>query len=294
MLDSGITVVIPTYNRSNLISLSLDSLLNQTLDGGLYEVIVVDDGSTDDTQKVVEEYSGRMNVKYFYQKDEGFRAAKARNIAISNARFSICVFFDSGMLAEEQLLKKHFDVHRKYQSLALIGLAFCFDGYETKCEKSVRSIIGSMPLSEAIYEIEKNSVYQDCRMDYLKKHRFSLSHTSIPWLLFWTCHTSVSTKSLIDIGGFDENFNCWGGEDVELAIRLHQNGVPFKVIESAKAIHYPHEKVLSERQRDSLKNCQYIHKKHNTPESYLLSLGFYTWSELIEKVNADSDCVSTA
>lgn len=62
-----VSVVIPTYNRSALIGRSIDSALNQTV--APYEIIVVDDGSTDDTQKVLQRYSDK--IRYLYPENSG-------------------------------------------------------------------------------------------------------------------------------------------------------------------------------------------------------------------------------
>ncbi|WP_232313031.1 glycosyltransferase [Enterovibrio coralii] len=76
-----ISIVIPTYNRSKLLSHTLTSLVEQTLPAECFEVIVIDDGGSDDSEFVAKSFSDRLNVKYFWQEDKGFRAGKARNVA---------------------------------------------------------------------------------------------------------------------------------------------------------------------------------------------------------------------
>ena len=68
-----ISVVIPTFNRSNILRRCLDCLDSQAFPQDQFEVIVVDDGSSDDTRDVVEEFEKkkRMNLKYLYQKNQG-------------------------------------------------------------------------------------------------------------------------------------------------------------------------------------------------------------------------------
>lgn len=74
-----VSVIVPTYNRAKLLSRTLDALHAQTFRS--YEILVVDDGSTDDTPGVVSRYGG---VRYFRQPNKG--PAAARNLAIQNAR----------------------------------------------------------------------------------------------------------------------------------------------------------------------------------------------------------------
>jgi glycosyltransferase involved in cell wall biosynthesis len=106
------SVVIPTYNRSRLLSYTLDSMVGQSLDPYQFEVLVVDDGSNDDTQDVVAQYRSRLNLRYFYQEDLGYRAAAARNIGIMHAETSVCVFVDSGVLLHSGALAAHLECHR--------------------------------------------------------------------------------------------------------------------------------------------------------------------------------------
>jgi glycosyltransferase involved in cell wall biosynthesis len=84
-----VSVIIPTYNRSNLVTRAVDSVLQQTYPN--HEVIVVDDGSTDDTRQVLASYKDR--ITYIYQKNSG--NAVARNTGIRAARGKWIAFLDS-------------------------------------------------------------------------------------------------------------------------------------------------------------------------------------------------------
>src|SRR5271170_4475779 len=89
MDDSPVlSVVIPTYNRAYILREAIDSVLCQGLP---LEVIVVDDGSTDDTASVIAEYDER--VRYTYQENQG--AAAARNTGIRQVRGEFISLLDS-------------------------------------------------------------------------------------------------------------------------------------------------------------------------------------------------------
>ena len=84
-----VSIIIPTYNRAHLIAECLESVLNQTFND--YEVIVVDDGSTDNTKEAVEPYFDRIR----YTKQENRGNAGARNSGIELAKGEIIAFTDA-------------------------------------------------------------------------------------------------------------------------------------------------------------------------------------------------------
>jgi glycosyltransferase involved in cell wall biosynthesis len=90
---TGISVIIPTYNRASFLKRALVSVQRQTL--ACNEIIVIDDGSTDETSESVSSFSKmcEIPVRYFYQKNQG--PAAARNTGICEAQFSHLAFLDS-------------------------------------------------------------------------------------------------------------------------------------------------------------------------------------------------------
>jgi glycosyltransferase involved in cell wall biosynthesis len=86
-----ITVIIPTFNRDNFISKTIDSILNQTYK--VNEIIIIDDGSSDNTKKFIEQYPLIHNIKYIYQKNQG--VSSARNLGIKFSNNEWIAFLDS-------------------------------------------------------------------------------------------------------------------------------------------------------------------------------------------------------
>jgi len=85
-----ISIIIPSYNRQNLLPKAIDSLLGQTYP--YFEIIIVDDGSTDNTRTVLKKYLDDR-IRYVYQENGG--PAAARNRGIKEARYSLLAFLDS-------------------------------------------------------------------------------------------------------------------------------------------------------------------------------------------------------
>ena len=88
------SIIIPTYNRANLLSIALKSALNQSYEGS-YEIIVVDDGSTDNTQEILKNWQKKeLKLKIiFHEKNKG--PAAARNTGIKNSKGEYLLFLDS-------------------------------------------------------------------------------------------------------------------------------------------------------------------------------------------------------
>lgn len=277
--DVGISVVIPTYNYKTILQKTIDSLCQQSLDNDLFEVIVVDDGSSDGTEQLVADYQDKINIRYYYQSDLGFRVARARNIGIDNARFSRILFFDAGMGASPVLLEKHYQWLTKDPQAVVLGLSYGVYEFTTQRHQQLSDILQQSDLGKALPEMQPHRALYDCRYNYMESVNFDFKAVPIPWILCWTGHVSCSTAMLRQIGGFDEWFSAWGGEDVELGIRLHQAGCAFELIEGMEAVHYPHLKDPDSKQQSALNNIDYIHNKHQLPSTGLMAQ--YNWEDLL-------------
>lgn len=101
------SVIVPTYNRAGEISELLNSLVNQTIDDSLFEIIIVDDGSTDNTEEVVNtvKQKSSLNIKFLKQDHKG--PGEARNLGMQNAKGEYFVFIDSDCIADENWLSAY-------------------------------------------------------------------------------------------------------------------------------------------------------------------------------------------
>ena len=93
------SVIIPTHNNSDKLKLVLRSLALQ--DFSSYEVIVVDDGSSDDTKEIAKDF------RYLYQEDKGFRAGPARNLGASKAKGKLLIFLDDDSVVPGDFISNH-------------------------------------------------------------------------------------------------------------------------------------------------------------------------------------------
>jgi len=101
------SVIVPTYNRADEIKELLKSLAKQKLPFNEFEIIIVDDGSTDNTKEVIEEFKNKfdLNIKIFFQSHKG--PGEARNLGMKNAKGKYFVFVDSDCIADSDWLSAY-------------------------------------------------------------------------------------------------------------------------------------------------------------------------------------------
>ena len=85
------SIIIPTYNREKFISIAIESVKNQLFQN--WELIVIDDGSTDNTKNIVKHYLSDSRIKYVYQENQERSASRNNGVNIANGKW-IC-FLDS-------------------------------------------------------------------------------------------------------------------------------------------------------------------------------------------------------
>lgn len=257
MKSFDISIIIPTYNRIELLEKTIISLKNQKIKNFSFEVLICDDGSKDRPYELIKQYSKKMEIKYFYQEDKGFRAGSARNIGIKNSRGKILLFLDTGVILEENCLYEHLKLHRSSdEPIAILGYMYGFDELNENEKKMIELDIRPDCVQSGIKKLENEKIY-DRREKILKLNGDDLTKWKAPWIIFWTGHLSLSRDECLKLGGFDENFSGWGYEDIDLGIRWYLNGNKIIMSRSALSIHLPHKKfksIIPEENRKAYSN----------------------------------------
>jgi validoxylamine A glucosyltransferase len=244
------SVVIPTYNRADMLRATLEALAGQTLPIGEYEVIVSDDGSSDDTRAVVESFAGRLHIKYHFQEDLGWRAAATRNAGARLASAPVLIFQDTGTLAGSDFVAAHLRAHDEATGAgrAVVGYVHGYPPPAKMLDPDFQPVQG---LSDALARLSPEQVvalyreepsFRDSRHAEFEKLGFDLSARTVPEELFWTSNCSVGAAAFWAVGGFDEDFKGWGMEDVDLGYRLARSGASLHLSLDAWAVDMPHER----------------------------------------------------
>ncbi|MFE9251049.1 glycosyltransferase [Streptomyces sp. NPDC007088] len=263
--DPRIAVVIPTYNRSRLLRRTLSHLARQTLPPERFEVVVADDGSTDDTKAVVEEFGDVLRIGYHFQEDRGFRAGAARNAGARMCRAPLLVFLDTGAMAAPGFLEQHLRAHSGPAPRRMsLGYAYGYNPDEPLLE--LAGVLEQCTPEETVERYAGNPAFLDLRHESLVDCGFDLMRRHVPWNLSFTINCSVSAADFRAVGGFDETFVGWGAEDLEFAYRLYRNGVEFHLDREAWVIESPVEHDWDVLEPGFLKNMRHFLAKHREPQ----------------------------
>jgi len=187
----------------------LDSVLAQTYHSNLYEVIVVDDGSTDGTEEAL----GPLllsRIKYFRQENKG--PASARNEGIAYARGEIIAFTDDDCIVPPNWIKVLMDGFLRYSDV--VGVGGYMEADEETIATSVYARLESY-ITHQVYKLGDKEIYGE--------------HVPIA-----TNNAAYKKQTLKELGGFDESFRYPAGEDADLNLRIASHGyktlfVPVKV-----------------------------------------------------------------
>lgn len=262
----GATVIIPTYNRATQLEMTLHTLTQQDT-GCTYEVIVADDGSADSTFEVFRRFEQRLNVKYVYQPDRGYRLSRARNLGLDLAEGRVSIFLDCGNLVSKGFVSAHCNAHNNVAPTAVIGYIFGF--HQTDVYSDV--ILNSLDVKNIERSIQRLALDErllDCRERAYRACGDDINRLGMAWALFWGGNISLPTDSARELGGFDEAYASWGNEDIDFGLTAKLAGMPFLLQRSAAAVQYPHPKDPVSRAASWHSNMLYLHAKFKTVETH--------------------------
>jgi len=211
--NKKLSVIIPTYNRLAWLQRVIEGLLSQTYQD--FEVIVVDDGSTDRTESVIERLMKKMPRGLSYIRQENQGAGAARNAGVKQATGDLLLFIDDDVIPAANLLEEHVKGHQLYPGDNIAILGSVVNAPEVKDTHFMRWLMNKGP-----------AFLQNRRQDWAK-----LDH----WF-FCTANISLSRGFMVEKGLFDEKFRPFF-EDIELGFRLQQHGLEIILNKNAVGYH---------------------------------------------------------
>ncbi len=219
------SVVIPTFRRSGTLLCVLEALSRQTAPPE-FEVVVVDDGSGDDTRERLAAYRPAYPFRFFSQENAG--PASARNRGVREAGGRILLFLGDDTVPEAALLSVHARTHAEARPYPVAVL-----GYTTWPQ--------DRKVSPFLHHIN----------EYGLQFGFGLIEDpeSVPFNFFYTSNVSLPRQLLLEVGLFDTSFPHAAWEDIEVAYRLMQRGMRMLYRPAAVARHHHEITFASFRRR---------------------------------------------
>jgi GT2 family glycosyltransferase len=213
-----VSVVLPVYNRSDVLTRTLSALSAQDYPPDLLTVIVADDGSSEDITSVFDSWSPPFEKRLVRQDHHGFGAGRARNLGATAAASDIVVFLDSDALVAPDFVSRHTTWHADQPKAVVIGgrVHLSATGFDP-----VQLESGSIDLSSQPFE------ERDDFRTVLTRRTSRLRSTDEGYRAFVSSNVSLSSSLFAATGGFDERFRWWGSEDSEYGWRLWQAGARF-------------------------------------------------------------------
>ena len=217
MPKPDLAIIITSYQMPWHLERALLSVACQKTSRRL-EVVVSDDGSTDETARVVKRFAqtAPFPVRFVTHPHQGFHAARCRNEGVRHSTAPHLHFFDGDCLLPPDHLERHWQAWRA-------GVTTC--GYCARLERDVseRVTLESIPSGEFTNwaPLEQRRSLQ--RMHYKRMLYSIIGHSTRP--AFISTDFSLSRDDFERVNGFDENFRGWGCEDDDFGLRLRRAGV---------------------------------------------------------------------
>ena len=232
-----VTLIITTYNWKEALELVLTSVKSQIVMPD--EVIVADDGSRDDTKKLISEFAQDYPTKllHSWQEDQGFRAAKSRNKAIFKSSSDYIIMIDGDIILHPNFIKNHITAAQEGY--------FVQGGRVSLTKENTTKQFSSFKLPNVFSNGVKNrkNTIESALLSKLFTRKWNSDKSTR------TCNFAAWKSDLIKVNGFNEAFEGWGREDSELVIRMLNSKLNRKYLKfSAVGYHLYHQ----ENERASL------------------------------------------
>ncbi len=207
-----LSVILCSYNRAATLIRCLEHFPLQTLPQDKWEVILVNDGSTDNTHELVQQKTWPFPLRYIRQENTGL--AGARNAAIAAARGKYLLLINDDTMAAPDLIEKHLVAQKANPHRMVLG-AFEYEPWAL--ESAFMQVVNRTTVVFGYPDLTPGATYD---------HMFS-----------YTCNLSVPAAAYAQAGLFDTSFKSYGAEDTEMGYRLEKAGYLVVYCPEARADH---------------------------------------------------------
>ena len=298
------SLVMPTRNRAATLGRTLTTLAGQTEPA--FEVIVVDDGSDDDTAAVARDHATRLDLRYIRRAHRGI--APARAAAMRAARADLLIQTDDDRLASPSFVADHVAAHAdgvarvvggrqravlaewsaaaERPATAVAAIAARHPALAPRLlEDRAELITPAMLAADLAGTLAAFAVDEPWWTGYaaplIARFGADLDGFAFPWTLAIGGNTSVPRALAEAVGFLDERFVGWGLEDTDFHFRLHQAGARVRVIDGGTNYHQLHRRG-PELAREWMRNAARLLDKHASVELCLFIAALRRQTPIVE------------
>jgi glycosyltransferase involved in cell wall biosynthesis len=239
MATPDVSVILPTHNRKDILEKCLAHYERQTFPADRFEVIVVDDGSTDDTWGYLQQASGRKKYGLVCLRKGNGGPGSARNMGFSRARGKVLLVIGDDIFPDAGLVAEHWAWHAERHAEENVGIL----GFVTWADEASPSPL--MKWLETGYQNAYNLIRHGEQVD---------------WRFSYTGNISLKRRFLEEANEyFDERFPPYGYEDIEWGYRLMRKNFALRYNRNAIGFHHHHVTL-----EDSLRRMEKVGKSART------------------------------
>lgn len=228
-----VSVVIPSYNRADLLRRTLSALRGQESDR--FEVVVVDHGSTDHTSDVIREFNDTPWLTKLYLDRHADSPGVPKHAGACSASGQVYCFLDCGMVVTPRYVDAHWEAVHNMGSVG-IGLCHGHDPYGA-IDRSLLDATAQVVIERGIDRLDPELLTtKDVRSGC------SVSELQLPWGVAWGGNISMPASAYWHSGGWQIN-NEFGFDDIDFGYRLYRSGWPFTMVEDGWGFDLPHDRL---------------------------------------------------
>jgi glycosyltransferase involved in cell wall biosynthesis len=247
-----VSLIVSTYNRPDALNLCLQSIVRQSLLPG--EVIIGDDGSKEETRDLIESFRKNFPVPliHVWQEDKGFRLAMCRNKAVAASHYEYIIEIDGDLILHRDFVADHLYFSKKGYFLKG-GRVNLTEKFTNHCCNE-----GKLPLLNLF---SKGLLRRINALHCLPLSRYFSARYKKNRIAGLGCNMSFWKEDYIQINGYDEFFEGWGGEDYDFASRMVNSGVKRLYLKFSGIVYHLWHNDLYMQNKE--KNFRYYHDKHD-------------------------------
>jgi glycosyltransferase involved in cell wall biosynthesis len=235
------SLIVSTYNWPEALNLCLKSIQSQTVLPD--EIIIADDGSSDDTKSLINLFKETFTIPiiHVWQPDNGFQLARIRNKAIAAATKNYIIQIDGDLILHKKFVEDHINFAREGSfatgSRVILGEEFSINLLKAKAVKI------------SIFTKGISNISNGFRINFLRNYLATRYRINDMYYMRG-CNMAFWRTDLLRVNGYNEEFVGWGREDNDVAVRLINLGISKRVLKFGGIVFHIYHKVAPKANLD--------------------------------------------